>query len=79
MREGEVSIGLNASAQPCRRFGISAKPQFGDTDIHQPTIRIGIAGRPAERFLYMGFRFRASTDEIFAHADERMGVGQIPV
>src|SRR6516162_1362830 len=55
MRIGEISVGLKAPAQPNNRFGVGAVPKFGETDNQSPDIDVGIAGREAERLLYMGF------------------------
>ena len=79
MREGIISVGLDAPAQPSDRFLVGAEQQFGETDKHHPPVGIGIARREAKRLVDMGLGLRAATEKKLGETDEGMSVGQIAI
>ena len=66
MRDGIISVGLDAAAQPCDRFRVGTELQLGDADDQHPPEGTDIAGREAERLVDMGLGFRAATKKKLA-------------
>ena len=79
MRNGIISVGLKAPAQPDNRFGVGALPKFGETDKHTSSIDECIARREAECLVDMSFGFPAPTKKKLREPDERVRRGQIPI
>ena len=77
MRGGEISVGVEAPAQPSDRFGIAIELCLGDTDPHHPDIGLGVARRKAECLVDVGFGFFGSTKQYFGVPDESMNAGII--
>src|SRR6476660_975761 len=61
MRDGIISIGLDASTEPDDGFGVGLKLHFGDAHIRHPSVCQHIARRQAERLVDMKLCFCTAT------------------
>ena len=64
MRAWMISVGLDASTQPCDRLRVGAELQLGEAREHHPTEGLRITGREAECLLDMGLSLLAATEKI---------------
>ena len=76
---GLIWVGLNAPAQPCDGFCVGPELRFGNADTVDPSKRIDIAGREAERLVDMGLGFRAATEKNLGPTNASVSVGQISI
>ena len=63
MRDGMISVGLDAPAQPGNRFHVGAERQLGETDKHRPPVGVVIARREAKRLVDMGLGLLAAAEK----------------
>ena len=63
MRDGIISIGLDASTVPGDGFGVGLKLHFGDAHRRHPSVCQHIARREAERLVDMKLCFCTATIE----------------
>jgi hypothetical protein len=79
MSDREISIGLDAAAQPRNGFLIRAHLRFSVTYPHHPHVRVGIARGETERLKHMSFGFSTAAADIFGKTYKCVSEGQVSI
>ena len=79
MGEGEVAVGLDAAAEPGKRFDALVELNLGYADPQQPPEGEYVGGREAKRFSDVSLGLLGSAEEILAKTDPAVSVSQIAV
>ena len=79
MREGMISVCVDAPAQPDDCFSIEIEVHLGEADPYHPSVGKGVARRKAECLVDVSFGFCPSTKKKLGQSDENMSRGCIAI
>src|ERR1700737_2725882 len=79
VREGIISVYVDASAQPDNGFLIQIELCFGQADPYQPSVRHCVVRRKTECFVDVGLGFCSPSKEKLGVPDETVSTRQIGV